>query len=144
MSVVTVEDLAIFGRVVYLVRRHSFLIDEALELVRLGHLGLVIGKGRRDLVPIDDDTVVIDLAQAVSLFQIAEAYLVVKGDVIALAQAADTHVDVMDSRIVVYEHDVVVEDEYVDNEHGELDEEGHEKADETRALRRLVVVIHLE
>ena len=36
----------------------------------------------------------------------------------------------MDSRIVVYKHDVVVEDEYVDNEHGELDEESHEKADE--------------
>ena len=144
MPVITVEDLAILCRVVYLVSSHSLLIDETLELVRFGHLGLVISECRGDLVPIDDNTIVIDLTKAVSLFQIAEAYLIIKWNVIALAQATDTHVDVVDARIIMYKHDVVVEDEYVDNEHGELDEEGHKEADEARALGRFVVVVHLE
>ena len=62
VSVVAIEDLPVLGRVVYLVSRHGLLIDEALELVRFGHLGLIIGEGRRDLVPVDDDAIVVDLA----------------------------------------------------------------------------------
>lgn len=60
---------------------------------------------------------------------------------VAAAQASDTHVDVVNAGIVMNEHDVVVEQENVEDEHAELYEERHEKSDEATRLSLLVVVI---
>ena len=60
---------------------------------------------------------------------------------VAAAQASDTHVDVVNAGIVMNEHDVVVEQENVEDEHAELYEERHEKSDEATGLGLLVVVV---
>ena len=44
----------------------------------------------------------------------------------------------------MHKHNVVVEDENVEDEHSELDHEGHEETNESWRLRLLVIVVQLE
>lgn len=116
-------------------------LTEALELVAFRNFRFVVGVSGANLVLVHDDSVVIDLAKAVSLLEVVPTDFVIEWNVVALAEARDTHVDVMDPGIVVHKDNIVVKDKDVDNEHGELDQKGHEKANEPRRLRLLIVVI---
>ena len=63
---------------------------------------------------------------------------------VSLSKSRDSHVNVMDTRIVMHKDDVVVEHEDVDQEHGELYKESEEEADEARALSAFIVVVQFE
>jgi len=57
-----------------------------LKLVALGDFGLVVGVSGGNFVLIDDDAIVVDLAEAVRLLQVVPADFVVERNVIAFAQ----------------------------------------------------------
>lgn len=62
------------------------ILTEALELVALGNLGFIIGESALNLKLINNDAVVVDFTERVSLAEIVPADLVVEGDVVAAAQ----------------------------------------------------------
>ena len=62
------------------------ILTEALELVALGNLGFIIGESALNLKLINNDAVVVDFTERISLAEIVPADLVVEGDVVAAAQ----------------------------------------------------------
>ncbi len=120
------------------------ILTESLELVAFGDFRLVVSVSWGDFVPIDNDSVVVDLTKAIGLLQVVPADLVVEWNVVSLSKSRNTHVNVMDSRIVVDKDNVVVEDKDVEDEHSELHHECHEESDEARRLSFLIVIVELE
>ena len=119
-------------------------LTESLELVTFGHSWFVVVERWRYLVAIDDNSIVVYFAEAVCLLQVVPTDLVVEWDVVALAQAWNSHINVVDSCIIVDENDVIVEHKDVEYEHSELNHEGHKEANKAWRLRFLIVIVQLE
>lgn len=104
------------------------LIDKALELVDLAREHRVVvdlGDAQR----VHHDAIQINLAQEVGLPQVGPRDFVVLWDEVALAEAADSHVDVFDAAVAVHEHNVLVHDPDVVDGDRKLDQERYEEAD---------------
>jgi hypothetical protein len=91
-----------------------------------------------------DDAVVVNFAEAVSLFQVGPANLVVVWHVITLTVARDAQINIRDLGIAVHKNDVVVKKVYVQNQQKELNEESHEESDEAAVVRSLVIIVYLK
>ena len=80
-----------------------------MELVGFGDSWFVISKGTGDHDLVDDDTVVVDFAEAVCCFQVVETDFVVERNVVALSLACNSNNDVLDSTVAMDEAYIVVE-----------------------------------
>jgi len=80
----------------------------------------------------------------IRLLQVVPRNLVVRRYVVTTTQPCDPKINVGDARVTVHKHYVVVEDEAVDDDEGELGEEGDEHADEARVGGLHVVVVEFE
>lgn len=120
------------------------ILTESLELVTFGHSGFVVVERWCYLVAIDHNSIVVYFAKAVSLLQVVPTNLIVEWDVVALAQAWNSHINVVDSCIIVDKYDVIVEHKDVEYEHSKLNKEGHEEANKSWRLRLFIVIVQLE
>lgn len=128
--VVERQNLSLRVRVVDLVQTDRVLINKALELVGLARQ-LFVGVDLGHLEWVDHDPVVVDLTQEVGLSQVGPRNLIVIWQVVALAQATDSQVDVLDASVTVDEHQVLVHDPAVPNRDTKLDQESNEHANRT-------------
>ena len=85
-----------------------------MELIAFRNLWLIICERTWYHDLIDNNSVVVDLSQAVGLFQIVETDFIVKRYVVTLASSCDTDHNIFNARVAVDEADVVVEYEYID------------------------------
>ena len=102
-----------------------------MELIAFCNLWLIICERTWHHDFIDNNPVVVDLSQAIGLFQIVETDFIVKGYIITLAGSCDTNHNIFDARVAVYEADVVVEYEDIDYQSEELNQECDEEANES-------------
>jgi len=94
---------------------------------------------------VHDDAVVIDLSDLIEVPQIVEADLAVHGEEEPVRLPADPHVDIAQAAVHMDEHNVVVEDEKVDDQKAQMDDEGQEVAHEARVGLTLgIVQVELE
>ena len=101
-----------------------------MELVAFCSSWLVIGEGAWNHDLVDHDSVVVDLGEAVRLFQEVEADFVIKWYVVSFSGACNSNDNVLDSGVAMHETNVVVEEESIQNQRKELDQEGDEKPNE--------------
>lgn len=99
-------------------------------MVTFGDFRLIIGVSRCNFVPVHYNSIVVDLSKAVCLFQVVPTDFVVEWDMISFSKSRYSHINVMDSSIIVHKDYVVVEHKDVEDEHSELDHKCHEKSDE--------------
>ena len=114
-----------------------------MELVALSNPWLVIRERTRYHDLVDNDSVVVDLCKAIGLFQVVEAYFVIKWYVVTFSSSCNSNYNILDTCVAMHKADVVVEQEDIRNQLEELDQESNEKTDEAGVLHPCVVVIKL-
>ena len=115
-----------------------------MELVAFRNLWLIICERTWYHDFVNNNPVVVDLSQAVGLFQIVETDFIVKRYVVTLASSCDTDHNIFNARVAVDEADVVVEYEDIDNQSEELHQECNEKANESGVLHTSIVIVKFE
>ena len=115
-----------------------------MELIAFRNFWFVICKRTWHHDLIDHNPVVVDLSQAIGLFQIVETDFIVKRYVVTLAGSRDTNHNIFDARVAVDEADVVVEYEDINYQSEELHQECNEKANESGVLHPSIVVVKFE
>jgi len=139
-----VHDLSFLTRVVDVIGVYSFLTLESLELIHFTAQGLACNERVRGLDLVDQDSVLVDLSNVVSLLQVVPRDFVVSRNVVTSAESADSKVNVRNARVHVYEDDVVVEYEGVEHKESYFGEEGDEESKHSRIACLLIVVVQFE
>ena len=115
-----------------------------MELIAFRNLWFVICERTWYHDFVDNNPVIVDLSQAVGLFQIVETDFIVKRYVVTLAGSCDTDHNIFNARVAMDEADVVVEYEDIDNQSEELHQECNEKANKSGVLHASIVVVKFE
>lgn len=89
-----VHDLSFLTRVVDVIGVYSLLTLESLELVHFAAQGLACYEWVRGLDLVDQDSVLVDLSYMVSLLQVVPRDFIVRRNVVATAESADSKVNV--------------------------------------------------
>jgi len=111
-----VDDLTFLTCVVDIIRIHSLFVFESLELIHFATKRLRCCEWVGSLNLINQDSVRVDLCDVVGLLQVVPGDLVVRGDVVAAPKPANSQINVRNSGVHVYIHDVLIEYEHIEHE----------------------------